>query len=221
MGANKHVYILLTDTGTWLSRLIKWYTKEPLNHASLAFDPGLREVYSFGRKDQRNPVIGGFVKEDVRGPLMSGSRCAVYRCSVDAETFMRIRNEVKRIEERHEEYAFNLLGIIAVGLGRGLSRRRAFFCSEFVSTVCRRAGFRLTDKSDSLVRPADLAASDKLTLVFQGEMTHYLRRMAAGDGRAGAARVRALHQDLLRADAAPVCRRACREGRLEASEAAL
>lgn len=221
MGTNKHVYILLTDTGTWLSRLIKWYTKEPLNHASLAFDPGLREVYSFGRKDQRNPIIGGFVKEDVHGPLMSGSRCAVYRCSVDAETYMRLRNEVKRIEERHEEYAFNFLGIIAVGLGRGFSRRRAFFCSEFVSTVCRRAGLHLTDKSDSLVRPADLAASDKLTLVFQGEMTFYLRRMAARDSRAEAVRVRALYQDLLQADAAPVYENDYRGGRLEASEAAL
>ena len=61
----KKVYILLTDTGTLFTKLIKLYTKKPYNHASISFDLELLEVYSFGRKTARNPFIGGFVKEDV------------------------------------------------------------------------------------------------------------------------------------------------------------
>jgi hypothetical protein len=57
----KKVYILLTNTGSFLTKLIKLYTKKPYNHASIAFDYELSEVYSFGRKTARNPVIGGFV----------------------------------------------------------------------------------------------------------------------------------------------------------------
>ena len=64
MTENK-VYILLTDTGSLLTKLIKLYTKKPYNHASISFDFELSEVYSFGRKKVENPFHGGFVKEKI------------------------------------------------------------------------------------------------------------------------------------------------------------
>ncbi|MDF2713668.1 MAG: hypothetical protein K0R28_593 [Paenibacillus sp.] len=82
MKEKKKVYILLTDTGTWLSKMIKAYTKEPFNHASLAFDEDMQEVYSFGRKHESNPFLGGFVKENLLSPLFLDDKrettCAVY-----------------------------------------------------------------------------------------------------------------------------------------------
>ncbi|MED4476449.1 hypothetical protein [Oceanobacillus caeni] len=41
----RKVYILLTDTGTFFTKLIKLYTKKPYNHASISFDSELSEVY--------------------------------------------------------------------------------------------------------------------------------------------------------------------------------
>lgn len=61
----KEMYILLTDTGTLLSKLIKCFTNAPYNHVSIVFDKRLDEVYSFGRKEPRNPFIAGFIREDV------------------------------------------------------------------------------------------------------------------------------------------------------------
>ena len=46
----KTIYIVLTDTGTLLSKTIGMYTRKDLNHASIAFDEQLTEMYSFGRK---------------------------------------------------------------------------------------------------------------------------------------------------------------------------
>lgn len=34
--SNQKIYILLTDTGTLFTRLIKLYTKKPYNHASIS-----------------------------------------------------------------------------------------------------------------------------------------------------------------------------------------
>ena len=34
----RKVYLLLTNTGSFLTKLIKLYTKKPYNHASIAFD---------------------------------------------------------------------------------------------------------------------------------------------------------------------------------------
>jgi hypothetical protein len=56
MTLSKDIYIVLTGTGTAFSGFIRWFTKADLNHASIAFDSELREVYSFGRKKMYNPV---------------------------------------------------------------------------------------------------------------------------------------------------------------------
>src|SRR5690554_467422 len=60
-----HIYILLTDTGTLFARLIKRFTDAPYNHASIAFDAELKELFSFGRKNPTNPWDVGFVEENV------------------------------------------------------------------------------------------------------------------------------------------------------------
>lgn len=36
------IYIVLSHTGTWLSRLIRWLTGSKYTHVSLAFDPNLK-----------------------------------------------------------------------------------------------------------------------------------------------------------------------------------
>ena len=63
--SEKAIYILLTDTGTWFSRAIKLYTGAPYNHASIALDEELNELYSFGRKVYTNPFSAGFVQEHI------------------------------------------------------------------------------------------------------------------------------------------------------------
>ncbi|MDF2789985.1 MAG: hypothetical protein K0S80_3083 [Neobacillus sp.] len=40
----KQMYLLLTNTGSFLTKLIKLYTKKPYNHASIASDSQLSEV---------------------------------------------------------------------------------------------------------------------------------------------------------------------------------
>lgn len=45
----KKIYIILTYSGTILSRLIKVYTREKYCHVSVALDENLNEMYSFGR----------------------------------------------------------------------------------------------------------------------------------------------------------------------------
>ena len=58
-------YIVLTNTGTALSRLVRFYSRDEYAHVSLSLDKGLRHMYSFGRLNPKNPFIGGFVHEAV------------------------------------------------------------------------------------------------------------------------------------------------------------
>lgn len=54
MTKNHIIYILLTHSGSLLSKCINIYTKEPYTHVSIALDTNLKELYSFGRL---NPTI--------------------------------------------------------------------------------------------------------------------------------------------------------------------
>ena len=59
----KKIYIVLTQTGTLLSRVLKRLTGAKYNHVSIALDEEFNEMYSFGRINPYNPFWGGFVKE--------------------------------------------------------------------------------------------------------------------------------------------------------------
>lgn len=43
----KKIYIILTHTGTLLSKIIKMYTKDEYSHVSISLDSELEEMYSF------------------------------------------------------------------------------------------------------------------------------------------------------------------------------
>jgi hypothetical protein len=177
MKAKKKLYILLTDTGTWLSRTIKLYTREPLNHASLAFDSQLCEVYSFGRKYEGNPFLGGFVRENIRSRLFLNRRrqtpCAIYVCEVEADAYARIREWVLQMARLEHAYKYNALGLFGVALGFKIERENAYFCSQFVASAFLAGGVKLTDKEPAFVTPADLGRSDRIRLVYKGTLQEY------------------------------------------------
>lgn len=169
----KKVYILLTDTGTLFTRLIKLYTKKPYNHASISFDSELSEVYSFGRKTARNPFIGGFVKEDVDKGLFKQANCAIYALSVNEVQMKKINRYIKEIEAQKGEYRYNLLGLLGFILNKPIKRQKAFFCSQFVATVLKESNIIDFGKSPSLVAPNDLQKVSKFEFVYEGELKAY------------------------------------------------
>lgn len=166
------VYLLFTNTGTILTRLIKLYTKHPLNHVSIAFDEQLTDIYSFGRKKPYNPFIGGFVKEQKNEGLMKRADCAIYSLRVTKDEFERMIAEIKKVEEKKELYKYNLIGLFAIMLNKRIERKYAFFCSEFVATVLN-VKQDLLRKVPSLSTPQDLMYLDDLKLVYQGKLSCY------------------------------------------------
>ncbi|WP_449619562.1 hypothetical protein [Robertmurraya sp. Marseille-Q9965] len=176
MGERK-VYVLLTDTGTLFTRMIKLYTKKPYNHASIAFDQNLKEVYSFGRKDPKNPFIGGFVKESLDEGLFKNARCSIYSFTVTESQFQRMKDFVKNIESQKHRYRYNFIGLFAFILNKQLKRESAYFCSEFVATTLNKGGAVQFNKPLSLISPHDLQQIEHFQLEYQGDLVHHIRPM--------------------------------------------
>ena len=63
---NRQLYIVISQTGTLLSRILKQITGAEYNHASISLSRDLERMYSFGRRHPYNPFWGGFVIESPR-----------------------------------------------------------------------------------------------------------------------------------------------------------
>ena len=50
----KNIYLILTYTGTVLSKIIKNYTKDEVSHVSISLDVELKQMYSFARLNPYN-----------------------------------------------------------------------------------------------------------------------------------------------------------------------
>lgn len=173
----QHIYILLTDTGTLLNRTIKLYTKAPYNHVSLSFDSDLRNMYSFGRKTPRNPLNGGFVKEDVLNGMYKyfpNTKCALYQIPVTKKQIKKLRREVHKFEQNPNDYSYNAKGFINVIRNMPDQKEDSFFCSQFVSEVLKRAGIVLFDKCTSLVTPEDFRQCEAFTRLYEGSLYYYV-----------------------------------------------
>lgn len=172
-----HVYVMLTDTGTLFSRSIRCWTGRPLNHASIALDPDLDEVYSFGRLHPDNPLKAGFVRERVWGSLIrSGSRhtpCAIYRCRLGRTAHLKLLAEHERFRLASPRWRYNLAGLLAVAAGIEWRRPDKFFCSQFVAHLFAVAGAPLVRKPPALTTPCDLEMSPRLALIYRGDLREY------------------------------------------------
>lgn len=170
------IYILLTNTGTLFTKSIQSYTKAPYNHASIAFDRELTEMYSFGRKNPSNPLSGGFVKEDVRTGTYSkfpNTTCVIYELQVTERELEKMKRVLRFFIRTRGKYLYNLLGLFGVALNEPIEFSNSYFCSQFVAEVLQRSGIRLWDKLPALVTPDDFRGSDRLRLVYEGKLSEY------------------------------------------------
>jgi len=175
MMQEKKIYILLTDTGTVFTRMIRLYTKKPYNHASISCDPDLVRLYSFGRKRPRNPFIGGFVKEDMQAGLLKQATGAIYCCTVNEMQIQKMNEYIQTMEEQAHLYRYNLIGLFAIMFNKPMKRKNAFFCSQFVASVLKECEIIDFQKPLSLITPHDLQEAENFQLVYQGNLKDYTK----------------------------------------------
>ncbi|MEK4518031.1 hypothetical protein NSS64_22295 [Paenibacillus sp. FSL H8-0122] len=176
MTANRDIYIVLTGTGTAFSGIIKWFTKAELNHASIAFDSELREVYSFGRKKVYNPFIAGLIHENFIHPFYSSADCAIYQLRVSEDEYNTMYNHVQGMMQNQERYKYHLLGLVGVLLHVRIDRENAFFCSQFVASVLEETTVHPVAKPSCFVTPEDFALSLCAHKIFSGKLSCYMHR---------------------------------------------
>ena len=176
----RKVYIVLSQTGTVLSRILKLYTRAPYNHASIALREDLEVMYSFGRLDPYNPFVGGFVQESVAFGTFKrfkNTRVMVIEAEVTPEAYDRLCVHIRRMLCARTEYHYNYLGLLLAAIRIHRAKRNCYYCSEFVKAMAVEAGVEGAEDIPAIVKPMHLLRVPHKT-VFVGRLRDYplLRR---------------------------------------------
>ena len=169
----KKIYIILTYTGTILSRIVKIYTRREYSHVSISLDSNLNQMYSFGRLNPYNPFIGGFVHEGIdRGTFkrFKKTKTKIYSLEIDEEKYDKLESIIENIQNSKNLYKFNLIGLIAVALNIKIKREKCFYCAEFVKYVLEQS--QVLELPD-IVKPEDFENVNGLNEVYKGMLKEY------------------------------------------------
>jgi hypothetical protein len=173
--SNSSVYIVLSQSRTWLSRTVKLFTGDQYTHSALALDESLEYMFSFGRRWARNPFIGCFKHESLGDDLYSSYSFlpgAVIQFPVSYETYRGVAAQLWRFLLDGHKFSYNYSGLIGNIAGKGRPRHTRFFCSEFVYHVLHESGVCDLQKPRYTVRPQDLLGLGG-TLIFEGNLKAY------------------------------------------------
>ena len=171
---NIKIYIILTYTGTILSKIIRCYTGAEFCHASICLDEQLTEIYSFGRLNPYNPFIGGFVQEGLNiGTFkrFKNTRAEIYSVDLTTKQYKKMVNIIKKMKRKRNLYKFNTIGLFASAFNIKFQRKNRFYCSEFVKYLIEQSKIELN--LPNLIKPNDFKNVNGLTLKYRGVLKDY------------------------------------------------
>lgn len=170
----KKVYIILTHTGTIVSRLIKYYTRHEFSHVSIALDEELNKMYSFGRLNPYNTFIAGFVNEKIDAGTFKRfkkTKSAVYSLDITDEQYEKVEQAILKVEQERDKYSFNMLGLVYAAFDKKRNKEYCLYCAEFVKYVLEEAEIELG--LPKVIKPEYFKSLPELKLIYKGMLKKY------------------------------------------------
>lgn len=176
MEKTKDIYVVLSQTGSIVAKMIHFFTRAEYCHASIGIDEHLDYMFSFGRVYPRNPFYGGFVKESPHFGAFarfSHARVVVLRFAVPEETYARIKEDLETMYRERDAFRYNYRGFFASVLHLQIKQHNKFYCSEFVDYICRK--YHLYEKGTlpEIVHPIDFYKTFQNRIIYKGLLTDF------------------------------------------------
>ena len=168
-----HIFVLLMQTGTSVAKVLQFFTRKPYNHASVALDLTLEEMYSFCRNHIHFPLPAGFNQEIVGEGTLGRFLvipCEIYAIPVTKEKKQEFEQNLAYFKNHRSMFSYNVLGLGTTFLRIRWSRKHKLHCSQFVATLLAQSGVRL-NKPLSLHTPDDLRYISDAHLIYRHSNT--------------------------------------------------
>ena len=173
---SKQLYIVISQTGTILSRILKLITGAEYNHASLCLTPDLDIMYSFGRKISFFPFWGGFVTESPYFGTFKrfrNTKIILLSLTVDADIYNKIDDLIHNMVINRKKYGYNYWGLWLAAFKIVHKSRNRYYCSEFVRDVLQENNINGADKLCEIVEPMHFINLPDVTRIYCGKLRDY------------------------------------------------
>lgn len=154
----KKIYILLMQTNTIPARIIRFFTRYTYSHVAISFDKNCDITYSFGRKELKHPLNGGFIKEKKNGEFFeyfNKTKCKIYEVSVTDKEYTDAITIIENMEKNMDTYKYDFYGMIFRFFNIPKTYENKYVCSYFVASVLEKANIYKFKKDICLVEPKD------------------------------------------------------------------
>ena len=176
------VYVMLVHSGTTVSNLIKTISHSEYSHASISFDSSLDHMYSFARKDPKNPFLGGFRYESIGKGFYDKKEIpyALYVVPCTEDQVKRMKKRLDYFVKNNSKFSFDFAGLVKNYIGYADEPEYRWFCSRFVADVLNAGSpeeFKYIDEP-SLMDPDDFKKTNFARFVIAGDnMMKYDRKL--------------------------------------------
>ena len=169
------LYIVISQTGTMFSKIVRLFTRDPYNHSSISLNEDLTDMYSFGRKYARFPFPGGFIQECIGKKVFAthpNTTMIVYELTVTKEQYDKVIQIVREMRKQKNMYAYNLLGVIFVIFHKYHPSHNKYYCSEFVKYILTESGIATAEELPVICKPMDFLKVNG-NKIYEGRMKNY------------------------------------------------
>lgn len=170
----KNIYIVISRTPSKFASVIRKAMKAEYNHASIALDEDLNQIYAFARYKKNIPAVAGLVLEHPsRFTLCKDDevKIKIFKIPVTESEYDTIKNTIDKILV-DKEYQYNLFSALTFPLSKGFETYKAYTCVEFVMNMLVIAGIKL-DKPTWAYQPQELVEILEEYEVYTGRLLDY------------------------------------------------
>ncbi len=169
----KTIYILLSRTGTFPSKVIHGIKGGKFTHTSLSLTPSTDHLYSYARRKINNPLKAGLITENIHTEVFAlypDCHCAVYELSISDKAYENIKNEITRFFNNYKKAKYSFWGLLALALGIKIKRKWRLTCSQFVAIVLEKSREIQLPKDPYLMLPNDFMDIPGIKLIYEGKL---------------------------------------------------
>ncbi len=174
--SGKYIYIVLSQTGSAISKFLKIFTKDDYNHVSISLDENLDEMCSFGRYYKYFAFWGGFVKESTeKGTFkrFKNTQSIIIKLEADEDKINGVRLKINEMFNSKRKYRYDMLGVFLAKFGKNKKREYRYYCSEFVKEILILNGILERENCPEIMMPIDFLNVGG-EIVYKGNLHDYV-----------------------------------------------
>ncbi len=180
MEKNGCIYVVLSQTGSIVSSLLKLFTKDKYNHSSISFDEGLTEMCSFGRYYTNFPFWGGFVHENTNEGLFKKCKNAqtlILKFKATESQIESVKKKTQEMFDSKKKYRYDMLGVFLALFNKKKKRKYRYYCSNFVQEILSENGIIDGNLCPKIMKPIDFLNLGG-EVIYEGNLHSYVNNFA-------------------------------------------